>query len=174
MFENRYEIIRKLYADWARRPVLLSGRRRIPLLPVLVAVGCGVMLVRSVLDGRWGYGAMFALLLVLTVFRVLFYLPLMAARQHGRMLAQWGVDAWHRTVEFGAEKITVHDAAAQAEKTYDQVKEVRDQGEWLAVIFDGGTVVRLDKAGFFKDGKAAPCESFLAFFRAACPQAVFS
>lgn len=174
MFENRYEITRKLYADWARRPVLLSGRRHIPLLPVLVAVGCGVMLVCSVLDGRWGYGAMFALLLVLTVFRVLFYLPLMAARQHGRMLAQWGVDAWHRTVEFGAEKITVHDAAAQAEKTYDQVKEVRDQGEWLAVIFDGGTVVRLDKAGFFKDGKAAPCEAFLAFFRAACPQAVFS
>ena len=93
MFENRYEITRKLYADWARRPVLLSGRRRIPLLPVLVAVGCGVMLVRSVLDGRWGYGAMFALLLVLTVFRVLFYLPLMAARQHGRMLAQWGVES---------------------------------------------------------------------------------
>ena len=80
MFENRYEITRKLYADWARRPVLLSGRHRIPLLPVLVAVGCGVMLVRSVLDGRWGYGAMFALLLVLTAFRVFFYLPLMAAR----------------------------------------------------------------------------------------------
>ena len=59
MFENRYEITRRLYADWARRPVLLTGRRRIPLLPVLVAVGCGVMLVRSVLDGRWGYGAMF-------------------------------------------------------------------------------------------------------------------
>ena len=39
MFENRYEITRKLYADWARRPVLLTGRRRIPLLPVLVAVG---------------------------------------------------------------------------------------------------------------------------------------
>lgn len=171
MFENRYEITRRLYADWARRPVLLGGRRRIPLLPVLVAAGCAVMLVRSILDGRWGYGALFALLLVLTAFRVFFYLPLMAARQYRRMLAQWGVEAWHRTVEFGAEKITVHDAAAQAEKTYAQVKEVRDLGGWLAVIFDGGTVVRLDKAGFFKDGKAASWEEFLAFFRDACPQA---
>lgn len=174
MFENRYEITRRLYADWARRPVLLSGRRRIPLLPVLVAVGCGVMMVLSAVDGNWGYAALFALLLVLTVFRVKFYLPVMAARQHGRLLEQWGVDVWHRTVEFEAEKITVHDAGARAEKTYDQVKEVRDLGQWLAVIFDGGTVVRLDKAGFFKDGEAAPCEAFLAFFRDACPQAVFS
>ena len=170
MFENRYEITRKLYADWARRPVLLTGRRRIPLLPVLVAVGCGVMLVRSVLDGRWGYGAMFAMLLALTAFRVFFYLPLMAARQYGRMLAQWGVDAWHRTVEFGAEKITVHDAVAQAEKTYDQVKEIRDLDGWLAVLFEGGTVVRLAKAGFFKDGTAVSWEEFLAFFRDTCPQ----
>ena len=174
MFENRYEITKRLYADWARRPVLLSGRRRIPFLPVLVAVGCGVMLVLSVMDGNWGYAALFALLLILTVFRVKFYLPLMAARQYGRMLEQWGVDAWHRTVEFGAEKITVHDAAAQAEKTYDQVKEVRDLGEWLAVIFAGGTVVRLDKAGFFRDGEAASWEAFLVFFRDVCPGAAFS
>ena len=55
-----------------------------------------------------------------------------------------------------------------------QVKEVRDQDGWLAVIFDGGTVVRLDKTGFFKDGEAVPCEAFLAFFRNACPQAAFS
>ena len=113
---------------------------------------------------------MFALLLALTAFRVFFYLPLMAARQYGRMLAQWGVDAWHRTVEFGTEKITVHDAVAQAEKTYDQVKEIRDLDGWLAVIFEGGTVVRLDKAGFFKDGTAVSWEEFLAFFRDTCPQ----
>lgn len=171
MFENRYEITQALYVDWARRPVLLAGRRRIPLLPLVVAAGCAVMAVRSVLDGNWGYAALFALLLVLTVFRMKFYLPIMARNQYRRLLSQWGVDAWHRTVTFGAETITVRDAAAQAEKTCDQVKEVRDQGEWLAVIFDGGTVVRLDKSGFFKDGAAVSCEAFLAFFRGACPQA---
>ena len=51
-----------------------------------------------------------------------------------------------------------------------QVKEVRDLDGWLAVIFEGGTVVRLDKAGFFKDGTAASWEEFLAFFRDTCPQ----
>lgn len=44
---------------------------------------------------------------------------------------------------------------------------------WLALIFEGGVVVRADKGGFFREGAACGQEAFLAFLRERCPGAAF-
>ena len=65
------------------------------------------------------------------------------------------------------------DGQVLAEKACGQVREVRDTGAWLALIFEGGVVVRADKQGFFRDGTACGQEEFLAFLREKCPNAQF-
>ena len=65
------------------------------------------------------------------------------------------------------------DGQVLAEKTCGQLREVRDMEPWLALIFEGGVVVRADKQGFFRDGTACGQEEFLAFLREKCPNAQF-
>ena len=174
MFENRYTITEKIYVDWTVRPVLLSrSRRRIPILPSLLLVACSVMLVMAVHSHDWKYAGLYGLLLACVAFRLFGYEAMLARRQFRRLRAQ-KADQWRRELRFTEEGITVEDdGETLAEKTYEEVQEVRDAGAWLALIFQGGVVVRADKQGFFQGGEACSQEAFLAFFRAKCPEAKF-
>ena len=147
MFENRYTITEKIYVDWTVHPVVLGRAcRRFPILLTLLA---------GVAFRLFGYDAMLA-------------------RRQFRRLRSGKPGEWKRVLRFDGDGITVEDdGQVLAEKTCGQLQEVRDMEPWLALIFEGGVVVRADKQGFFRDGTACGQEEFLAFLREKCPNAQF-
>ena len=174
MFENRYTITEKIYVDWTVHPVVLGrARRRFPILLTLLAAACSVMLVTAFLDGNGTYAALYALLLAGVAFRLFGYDAMLARRQF-RRLRSGKPGEWKRVLRFTGEAITVEDdGQVLAEKTCGQLREVRDMEPWLALIFEGGVVVRADKQGFFREGNPCGNQAFLAFLREKCPDAAF-
>ena len=175
MFENRYTITEKIYVDWTVHPVVLGrARRRFPILLTLLAAACSVMLVTAFLDGNGTYAVLYALLLAGVAFRLFGYDAMLARRQF-RRLRSGKPGEWKRVLRFTGEEITVEDdGQVLAEKTCGQLREVRDMEPWLALIFEGGVVVRADKQGFFREGNPCGNQAFLALLRgrgpdAACP-----
>ena len=174
MFENRYTITEKIYVDWTEHPVALGrARRRFPILLTLLAAACAVMLVMAFLDGNGTYACLYALLLAGVAFRLFGYDAMLARRQFRRLRAGKPGEG-KRVLRFDGDGITVEDdGQVLAEKTCGQLQEVRDMEPWLALIFEGGVVVRADKGGFFREGAACGQEAFLAFLRERCPGAAF-
>ena len=165
MFENRYTITQKIYVDWTVPPALLGkSRRRFPLLLTVLLAACAVMLVMAFADGNGTYSLLYALLLAGVAFRLFGYDAMLARRQFRRLRAGKPGE-WKRVLRFDGDGITVEDDG--------QVREVRDTGAWLALIFEGCVVVRADKQGFFRDGTACGQEEFMAFLRERCPGAAF-
>ena len=174
MFENRYTITEKIYVDWTVHPVLLGkSRRRFPLLLTVLLAACAVMLVMAFADGNGTYSLLYALLLAGVAFRLFGYDAMLSRRQFRRLRAGKPGE-WKRVLRFDGDGITVEDdGQVLAEKTCGQLQEVRDMEPWLALIFEGGVVVRADKGGFFREGAACGQEAFLAFLRERCPGAAF-
>ena len=104
----------------------------------------------------------------------LFGYDAMLARRQFRRLRSGKPGEWKRVLRFTGEEITVEDdGQVLAEKTCGQLREVRDMEPWLALIFEGGVVVRADKQGFFREGNPCGNQAFLAFLREKCPDAAF-
>ena len=174
MFENRYTSTEEIYVDWTVHPVLLGkSRRRFPLLLTVLLAACAVMLVMAFADGNGTYSLLYALLLAGVAFRLFGYDAMLARRQFRRLRAGKPGE-WKRVLRFDGDGITVEDdGQVLAEKTCGQLQEVRDMEPWLALIFEGGVVVRADKQGFFREGNPCGNQAFLAFLREKCPNAQF-
>lgn len=175
MFENRYTITKKLYVDWAMNPVMLGGqtRRRGTLLTLIVLAVGVVMLVPTIINQDWKYAGLYTLLLAAVLFRMVGYEAVLAGRQYNKLRA--GKDgSWDRVVYFEEEQIRIRDdGKLLAVKDYDRVEEVRTMKAGVALILEGGIIIRLDKSGFFRDDAPVDAETFTAFMREKCPDALF-
>lgn len=175
MFENRYTITKKLYVDWAVHPVMLGGqtRRRFSLLSLgVLAVGV-VMLVPTLISQDWKYAGLYALLLAAVLFRMLAYDAILAGQQYNKLRS--GKDGkWDRVVSFENKQIRIRDEGKLlAVKEYDRVEEVRDMKGGIALILEGGIIIRLDKNGFYLDDAKSDAAAFSAFMKEKCPKALF-
>lgn len=175
MFENRYTITKKLYVDWAVHPVMLGGQthRRFSLLSLgVLAVGV-VMLVPAVISQDWKYAGMYALLLAAVLFRMFGYERILAGQQYSKLRA--GKDGkWDRVVSFEDKQIRIRDdGKLLAVKEYSRVEEVRNMKDGMALVLEGGIIIRLDKAGFYLDDVKSDDAAFTAFMREKCPDALF-
>ena len=175
MFENRYTITKKLYVDWAMNPVMLGGqtRRRGTLLTLIVLAVGVVMLVPTIINQDWKYAGLYTLLLAAVLFRMVGYEAVLAGRQYNKLRA--GKDgSWDRVVYFEDKQIRIRDdGKLLAVKDYNRVEEVRTMKAGVALILEGGIIIRLDKNGFFRDDAPVDAETFTAFMREKCPDALF-
>ena len=175
MFENRYIITKKLYVDWAKHPVMLGSksRRRFPLLLAGVLAVGSVMLVMALVSQDWKYSGLYAALLAAVLFRLFGYDAMLARQQYNQLRAGKDGD-WKRVVYFEEDQIRIRDDdKLLAVKDYDRVEEVRDLGGGLALILEGGVIVRLDKDGFYQNEEKKSAEEFAAFLKGKCPKAEF-
>ena len=175
MFENRYTITKKLYTDWAVHPVMLGGqtRRRGTLLTLIVLAVGVVMLVPTILNQDWKYAGLYALLLAAVLFRMFGYERVLAGQQYKKLRAGKS-GGWDRVVYFEEEQIRIRDEGKLlAVKEYSRVDEVRTMKDGMALVLEGGIIIRLDKNGFFRDNAPAGFEDFTAFLREKCPDALF-
>lgn len=175
MFENRYTITKKLYVDWAIHPVMLGGqtRRRFSLLSIgVLAVGV-VMLVPAVISRDWKYAGLYALLLAAVLFRMFGYNAVMAGQQYNKLRAGKDGD-WDRVVYFEEDQIRIRDdGKLLAVKEYARVEEVRTMKDGMALVLEGGIVIRMDKNGFYLNDQKSTAEAFVAFMKEKCPDALF-
>lgn len=175
MFENRYTITKKLYVDWAVHPVMLGGqtRRRGSLLTLLVLAVGVVMLVPTVISQDWKYAGLYTLLLAAVLFRMFGYERVLAGQQYAKLRA--GKDGhWDRVVYFEDRQIRIRDdGKLLAVKEYSRVEEVRTMKEGMALVLEGGIIIRLDKDGFYVDDEKSDAEAFLAFMKEKCPDALY-
>ena len=175
MFENRYTITKKLYVDWAVHPVMLGGqtRRRFSLLSLgVLAVGIA-MLVPTLISQDWKYAGMYALLLAAVLFRMLGYERVLAGQQYNKLRAGKN-GKWDRVVYFEDKQIRIRDEGKLlAVKDYDRVEEVRTMKDGMALVLEGGIIIRLDKDGFYADNEKSDAQAFLSFMKEKCPDALF-
>ena len=175
MFENRYTITKKLYVDWAMHPVMLNGqtRRRFSLLTLAVLAVGVAMLVPTIISQDWKYAGLYTLLLAAVLFRMIGYEAVMAGRQYRKLRA--GKDGnWDRVVYFEENQIRIRDdGKLLAVKEYERVEEVRVLKDCVALILEGGIIIRLDKTGFYADNVASDVASFVAMMKEKCPDALF-
>ena len=175
MFENRYTITKKLYTDWAVHPVMLGGqtRRRGTLLTLIVLAVGVVMLVPTVINQDWKYAGLYILLLAAVLFRMVGYEAVLAGVQYNKLRAGKS-GSWDRVVYFEDDQIRIRDEGKLlAVKEYSRVDEVRTMKDGMALVLDGGIIIRLDKDGFFLNDQPAGFEDFTAFLREKCPDALF-
>jgi hypothetical protein len=175
MFENRYTITKKLYVHWAMHPVMLGGqtRRRGTLLTLIVLAVGVVMLVPTVINQDWKYAGLYTLLLAAVLFRMVGYEAVLAGMQYNKLRA--GKDGnWDRVVYFEDGQIRIRDEGKLlAVKEYGRVEEVRTMKDGIALVLEGGIIIRLDRDGFFLNDQPAGFEAFVAFMREKCPEALF-
>ena len=175
MFENRYTITKKLYVDWAVHPVMLGGqtRRRFSLLSLgVLAVGIA-MLVPTLISQDWKYAGMYALLLAAVLFRMFGYERVLAGQQYNTLRAGKN-GKWDRVVYFEDKQLRIRDAGKLlAVKDYDRVEEVRTMKDGMALVLEGGIIIRLDKDGFYADNEKSDAQAFLSFMKEKCPDALF-
>ena len=60
-----------------------------------------------------------------------------------------------------------------AVKDYDRVEEVRTMKDGMALVLEGGIIIRLDKDGFYADNEKSDAQAFLSFMKEKCPDALF-
>jgi hypothetical protein len=166
VFENRYPVSKEVYMDWAKHPV---NKNKV-LFRYLWILLFALMLVCAVFAFLHADLFMFwiaCLLSIFCVYQAFFRNKVLTGRQFKLLSTARGEDRWERVVTF-TDKITVTDGRSTSEFSYDQLTELVDFREYLALGIGRGLsaqYLRLLKDGFGPQ----TAQDFIDFFRREYP-----
>ena len=162
MIKNEYTITRELMKRWAREDrfgngvnilffcmYVFTGAIGIAMLCLLFAVGG---------SGLHWYLAVFCI--IFPAFR-LTLVPYFAWTGKYKMMARtYGVDEWIRSAEFTDEEIIIKDHTSVMKFKYENVKELKEKGNEVRLVFNNRLLVIIYKDAF-KNGSWEECRALI-------------
>lgn len=148
-FENRFVVTKELYMEWVKHPI----RKSVVLLKYMWIAILAFMIFLAGFSLTLGEMTIFSISLVVALFSVYqtaFRTRIISNKQFGVYANMQGAAQWERVTTF-SDKITVTDGCTTMEYTYDQITELIDQKDYLALgIGDHADIsyLRLMKNGF--------------------------
>lgn len=148
-FENRFLVTKELYIEWVKHPI----RKSIILLKYFWIFVLAFMIFLACFSITLGETTILSISIVFalfSVYQVAFRTRIIANKQFGVYSNMQGRDQWERVTTF-TDKITVTDGCTTMEYTYDQITELINQKDYLALgIGDAADIsyLRLLKNGF--------------------------
>ena len=149
IIENRYPVNKEIYMDWIKHPVN-RFRALVKYLWMLLLVLILVCSVFAFINADMFIFWVSVVFLLLCVYQAFFRNKALAARQFKLLSVARGEQRWERVVTF-SDIITVTDGRSTSEFAYEQITELVDCREYLALGIGKGLsaqYLRLLKDGF--------------------------
>lgn len=156
-FVNEYTVSKKLYLEWAKRPVTPDTDM---YLWIVLAIFMPVFAVISIFNEDFTRLVLYIFIELLCLFMIFFRKRLLLARQFKAITIAQGKDEWDRKIELG-DKIRVTDGNSTCEFEWTQVKEFTIDRDYLILVMARRLGLRLAKSGFTK----GTCESFIEYMK---------
>ncbi len=158
-----FEISKKLYNQWARRPMGHLAKTRMSRYYFAQTAGLLVCAALAVVGAVWVKNTMLTIMgltfALIFVFRI-FIQPVVANnRQYDLARKAQHSDKWVRRVSFG-DDIQVVDGKSTTTMAYAELKDVTEDAQLFYIWRDEDFLIRLPKSGF-TDGSVAGFTDFL-------------
>ncbi|WP_343210655.1 YcxB family protein [Anaerolentibacter hominis] len=147
LYENRYKVTRERYLDWAKHPVIKSGRTILEISWIVLMAVFLITTVIMVIGDRLWTALLYGVLAVFSFYRAFLRTKMLASRQFQILAGVQGGQEWTRVIRFYEDCITTADGNTTTQYRYDTITGIVEKRGYLSIVF-GRVCIRMDRNGF--------------------------
>ena len=156
--KNEYKVTKELMLSWSKGWQWQSNGA-LALFGFWCATGIfgiGVLIYLALARGALPGYAVGGLMVVIAAYELFFSHFLAASSRYNALSAEYGVEEWIRTTEFTDEQILLTDHTRETVFRYEDITDIRENGEIALIFFQNNATLRIYKNAFI-EGSWAEC-----------------
>lgn len=153
LFENKYTLSKQRFMEWGKENAFSGKRLPFAIYWFLFAIGLTVF---ACITKEW-----VALVLALfCLYRACIHWLVVTNNQYNILAKHHGRADWTRRILFQPESIQVIDTDASVEYRYGDITEIKENGNYVKLLANNGTVIRL-YTDMFVETNWQECKKFI-------------
>ena len=153
LFTCEFTLTKDLYLSWSKENNLYKKRK------LVTAMWCAITLI-IIAAAILAHFLPLLVLTLYTLYRAFFRWRILTAKQYDKLAETYGRSGWSRCVYFENEHIRVAEACLSMEYDYSNIDKIEENGDYIKLYCNNGTVIRL-YADKFTQGTWAECREFV-------------
>ena len=160
--KNEYRITKDLINSWAREYHLHGAANIFFFIFWCVAgiFGISGMIFSIVLHTDWITFYLYALMLVISVFKLFIQRFIVWSKRYKLYSTTYGVTEWIRTIEFLDDEIVLTDHTSVSKFKYNNIQTIKEKSNVVMIFMNNNIALRLYRDAFIK-GSWEECKKIL-------------